>query len=157
MKTTRESVREESHRQVVRSLQELLKKNYEAEKDYKKAIERADEMMLKDFCKKSGIRHNHFATEIDKLLHDLNENPGQPEDHFDLHKTWTNFKTSIGKNRDEALLSECLHSEKEAVKEYKKKLNKFKFPSHIEEVMKKQLKETEVLLSEVESLEDLKW
>ncbi|MGB7843526.1 MAG: PA2169 family four-helix-bundle protein [Salinimicrobium sp.] len=155
MKTTRESIREESHRQVVRSLQELLKKNYEAEKDFKKAVERADEMSLKDFCKQSGIRHNHFATEIDKLLHDLNEHPNQPKDHFDLHKAWTNFKTSIGKNGDDALLSECLHSEKEAVKEYREKLSKFKFPGPIDEVLNKQLKETETLLAEVESLEDL--
>lgn len=156
MKTTRESVREESHRQVVRSLQELLKKNYEAEKDYKKAIERANEMSLKDFCKKTGMRHNHFATELDKLLHDLNEHPARPEDHFDLHRAWTNFKTSIGKTKDETLLDECLYSEKEAAKEYKEKLSKTRFPGNIEKIIKKQLEEIEILLEEVENMEDLR-
>lgn len=157
MKTTRESVRESNHRRVVKCLQELLQKNYEAEKDYKKAMENADEEVLKDFCKKGRVRHNHYATEIDNFLHDLNEHPAGPEDHLDLGKAWTNFKTSIGKHRDDALLEECLYGEKAAAKDYREKLKKNRFPAQIEEALEKQLKEIEDLLADVKSIEDLRW
>ena len=156
MKTTRESVRESSHNQMVKCLQELLQKNYETEKDFQKALEQANEEVLKDFCKKSKIRHNHHATEIDKILHELNEHPGNPKDHLHLGKAWTHFKSSIGKNRDEALLEECLTGEKEAVKEYRKKLKKHRFPPDIEETLKKQLQEIETVLADVQNIEDLR-
>lgn len=157
MKTTRESARERSHHQVVESLQELLQKNYEAEKDYKLALEHAEEEALKEFCKKGMQRHNHFATELDKILHDLNEEPKDPEAHFDLSRTWTNLKTSIGKHHDESLLEECLSGEKKAIKEYRQKLKKHKFLPAIEEVLQKQLNATEAVVSDVKYLEDLRW
>lgn len=157
MKTTRESVRESNHKRIVKRLQELLQKNYDAEKDYRKAMEHADEEVLKDFCKKGMIRHNHFATQIDHFLHELNERPGGPEDHLDLQKAWTNFKTSIGKHRDDALLDECINGEKAAVKEYQHTLKKHRFPVQIEETLEKQVKEMEAVLADVKSIEDLRW
>jgi len=157
MKTTRESAREESHKKITHSLQELLEKNYDAEKDYKTARERAENSSLKEFFKKQAVRKNHFATEIDRQLHSLNEHPKETGSTMGtLNRTWINLKSSIGKDTDKVLLEECLRGEKNSVEEYEKELRKNKFPASIEEVLRRHLSEMRTTLSEIKSMEDLK-
>lgn len=156
MKTTREAAREDSHKKIVHSLQELLEKNYDAEKDYKIALERAEGHELKDFFKKQVVRRDHYSTEIDKLIHSLNENPKESGTAYGtLHRTWINLRSSVGKDTDKVLLEECLRGEKNSLEEYEEKLSKYRFPPHIEEVLQKQLEEMRTTLSSVHTLEDI--
>ncbi|MCH4823090.1 PA2169 family four-helix-bundle protein [Gramella lutea] len=75
MKTTRESAREASHKNLFHVLSDLLEKNYDAEKGYKKALQHTENPDLKSFLKKQAVQRNHFATELDKQIHLLNEHP----------------------------------------------------------------------------------
>ncbi|MCY2687058.1 ferritin-like domain-containing protein [Salinimicrobium sp. TH3] len=155
MKTTRESAREESHKKVTHDLQELLEKNYDAEKDYRTARERAESKSLKEFFKKQAVRRNHFATEIDKELHSLNEHPKDSGSTVGkLKRTWINLKTSLGKDADKVLLEECLRGEKNSLEEYEKKLKMEKYPAKIEELLRRHILEIEETISEIKSLED---
>lgn len=155
MKTTREFAREESHKKITKSLQDLLEKNYDTEKDYLTAHESAEKKSLKEFFKKQAVRKNHFATEIDRQLHSLNERPKEPGSAMEvLSKTWINLKSSIGKNKDKILLEECLRGEKNSIEEYEKVLRKEKFPAKIEEVLRNHISEMRTTLSEIKSLED---
>jgi uncharacterized protein (TIGR02284 family) len=157
MKTTRESAREESHKKIAHSLQELLEKNYDTEKDYRTARERAENNSLKEFFKKQAVRKNHYATEIDRQLHSLNERPKESGSALGtIHRTWINLRSSIGKNTDEILLEECLRGEKNSVEEYEKELRKNKFPASIEEVLRHHLTEMRATLSEIKSLENFR-
>ncbi len=156
MKTTRESAREESHKKLTHGLQELLEKNYDAEKDYRTARERAENSSLKDFFKKQAVRKNHFATEIDKQLHTLNERPKESGSAMGtLHRTWINLRSTIGKDTDKVLLEECLRGEKNSVEEYENVLRKNRYPAKIEDVLRRHLNEMRATLSEIKSMEDL--
>lgn len=157
MKTTRESAREESHKKITHDLQELLEKNYDAEKDYKAVRERAESKSLKEFCKKQAVRKNHFATEIDKQLHSLNVRPKNSGSALGiLNRTWINLKSSMGKDSDQVLLEECLRGEKNSVEEYEKKMKKEKYPAGIEEILQKHIAEMRTTISEIKSIEDLR-
>jgi uncharacterized protein (TIGR02284 family) len=157
MKTTRESAREESHKKVAHGLQELLEKNYDAEKDYKTARERAKDPALKEFFKKQAVRKNHFATEIDKQLHSLNERPKDSGSTIgDLNRTWINLKSSMGKDTDKALLGECLRGEKNGVEEYENKIRKSNFPARIEEVLRSHLTQMRTSIYDMKSMEEIK-
>lgn len=154
MKTTRESAREESHRKLAQVLQELLEKNYDAEKEYKAAMKRAENPRLKEFFKKQAVRKNHFATEIDKILHVLNEHPESGESAMGmLHRTWLNLRSSIGKKTDKVLLEQCLRGEKNSVEEYENILRKNKFSASIEAILRKNLAEMRETLSMIKSIE----
>ncbi len=156
MKTTRESAREESHEKLTNSLQVLLEKNYDAEKDYKTALERAENPSLKEFFKKQVVQRNHFATEIDKLLHSFNEHPRERGTVFGtLHRTWINLRTSIGNDTDKMLLEECLRGEKNSVEEYEEKMRKNRYPARVEDVLRKQLSEIRNTLASIKSMKDL--
>ncbi|MGB8706227.1 MAG: PA2169 family four-helix-bundle protein [Gillisia sp.] len=157
MKTTREEVHEESHKHLVHNLQELLKKNYDAERGFKKAFEDTKEGHLRQFLKKQAVLRNHFATELDRVIRNLN---AHPEDNGstagDFHRTWIDFKSSIFGHKDEAVLKEVIRGEKASLKEYQAKLSKFKFPIEISEILKKQKTAIEETINSVKSLEDLK-
>lgn len=155
MKTTRESAREEGHKSITHDLQELLERNYDAEKDYKTARERAEHKSLKEFFKKQAVRRNHYATEIDRLLHSINERPQESGSAMGtLSRTWINLKSSIG-DTDKILLEECLKGEKKSIEDYEKRLRKEKFPLKIEEVLRKHITEMRATLTDIKSLEDL--
>jgi uncharacterized protein (TIGR02284 family) len=156
MKTTREEAREESHKEHAEALQELLQKNYDAEKGFKKAITKTESDSLKEFLKRQALKHNRFATELDKEIRSLNEAPKE-EGTFTgkLSRAWMDIKVAISGNHDEAILEECVRGEKDSAEEYEEALNKNKFPPHLEEVLRKQLSEIKIMIAEVKSMEDL--
>ena len=125
METTREKSREESHKHLVHCLQELLEKNYDAEKGFKKALKDSDSHNLKEFLKMQAVQRNRFATELDKELRSLNE---EPKDNGSatgsLHRAWIDIKTAFTGKDDEAILEECIRGEKASVEEYEEKLKK---------------------------------
>ncbi len=156
MKTTRESAREESHKKLTHGLQELLEKNYDAEKDYKTARERAKNAAMKEFFKKQAVKKNHFATEIDNLLHSLNVHPKDSGSAIgELNRTWINLKSSIGKDTDKTLLEACLRGEKNSVEEYENKLRKNKFSARTEEVLRRHLTEMRESIAEMRTMQDM--
>lgn len=127
MKTTRESAREASHKNLVHILTVLLEKNYDAEKGYKKAMEHTKNPDLKRFLKEQAIQRNHFATELDKHIHQLNEHPkdnGRGSTLGTIHRFWMDIKSSLGKKDDQSILDECLRGEKASLKEYEEKIQK---------------------------------
>ncbi len=158
MKTTREAAKEASHKQMVKDLQDLLQRNYEAENGYKKAIEHTKNTNLKHFLRNQAAQHNHFATEIDKQLHLLNEHPkvkGNGGAISNLQKFWVNFKSSLGKKNDESILEECIHGEKLCIKKYEEKIKRNKFHPNIKEILEDHLVKIGGILKEVKVLEDL--
>lgn len=157
MKTTREAAKEASHKQMVDDLQDLLQRNYDAENGYKKAIEHTNNPNLKHFLRNQAVQHNHFATEIDKHLHLLNEHPrkGGGGPLTNLQRFWVNFKNSLGKKTDESILEECIHGEKLCVKKYEEKIKRNKFHPKIKEMLENHLVKIGEILKEVKILEDL--
>lgn len=156
MKTTREAAREESHLKLVHHLQDLLEKNYDAEKGYKKAMADADNRHLKKFLQKQAVRRNHFATEIDKQLHILNEHPKEKSSTLsNLHRAWIDIRTNFSRKDDESVLEECIRGEKATLHDYEEKLKHNIYPPDIEALLKHQRNEIKATLSRVTTLEDL--
>lgn len=157
MKTTRELAREESHKIRVQKLQELLVKNYDANKGFKKAMKEAKDPDLKDYLKKQAFLHQRNAIQIDKLIHSLNEKPlneGSTVGRF--HRIWMDIMIGISGNDDQKILEECIRGQRATLKEYQEKMRNNNFPSEIKEVLKNHLLELELNLREVNSLEDIK-
>lgn len=156
METTREKAREDSHEDLVDNLQELLQKNYDAEKGFKKALEDCNHQNLKGFLKHQAVKRNRFATEIDKIIRDLDEKPNESGSATgSAHRTWIDVKNAFTGKGDEAILEECLRGDKASIDEYEEKLKKNDFPAKIESVLNKQLDEIKETRTKVKSLENL--
>lgn len=157
MKTTREEAKEESHDKLVHNLNELLEKNYDADKGFKKAIEDSDSSSLKRFFKQQAVIRNRFATEIENELHNLNAHSKIKSGSAvgGLHRVWIDIKTALSHNDDESVLEECIRGEKASVKEYEEKLKKYHFPEKIDTMLTNQLNEIRNTIATVKTLEDI--
>ncbi len=156
MKTTHEKAKEHNHDKLVDNLQELLEKNYDAEKGFTKAMKDAKGSNLKKFLQQQAAQRSRFATELDQQIRNLNEEPKDSGSFTgDLHRTWIDIKSAIAGNTDEAVLEECIRGEKASWNEYEEKLKEQNFPPHISTVLQKQASEIHNTLNSVKTLEDL--
>lgn len=155
-KTTIEEVREQSHIDLVENLQDILEKNYDAEKGYKEAMLKADNGFLKNYLMDRAAMRALFATEISDIILKLNEKPkaaGSTEGV--LHRTWMNIKDALSSNSDEGILEECIRGEKQSIEEYKEAMNDHMFPTDINSILTHQLKKVEKSVVEIKKMEDL--
>ena len=158
MKTTRESAKEASHKNLVQILTDLLDKNYDAEKGYRKALKHTTNPDLKRFLKDQAVQRNRFATEIDKLIHQLNEHPKEKSDGTtlgSLHRFWIDFKSSVTKMNDESMLEECIRGEKASLKEYEDKLKKNNLSPAVKQMLEEHRDKIKKTLKQIKILEDL--
>jgi uncharacterized protein (TIGR02284 family) len=156
MKTTREDAKEQSHKDLVHNLNDLLEKNYDAEKGFRNAMDDSKNPQLKQFLKKQALQKNQFVTELENLVRSLNEEPKEKgSTKGDLHRTWMDIKTALSSNKDEAVLEECIRGEKASEKEYEKNLEDYKYPPEISKILNKHLSEIRITIAKVKSLEDL--
>lgn len=158
MRTTREAAKEASHKQLAEHLQDLLEKNYDAENGYKKAMEHTDNVGLKYFLRDQAALRNHFATEIDNWLHQINEHPKvgeKPKGLGNLYRYWLNFTSSFNRHDDEAILNEVIRGEKSMIRNYEEKLRKYRFPVDIKNMLEEHIKKLRKVLADVRILEDL--
>src|SRR5690606_22436596 len=132
METTKEKADKNIHKEIVNNLQDLLEKNYDAEKGFTKAMKDAKNQSLKRFLQQQAAQRSRFATELDQQIRSLNEQPKESGSFTgDLHRTWIDIKSSVAGNTDEAVLEECIRGEKASWKEYEEKLQNKNFPSNI--------------------------
>ncbi|MEH6764967.1 MAG: PA2169 family four-helix-bundle protein [Aequorivita antarctica] len=156
METTKEKADQNIHKNVVNNLQDLLEKNYDAEKGFTKAMKDAKNQNLKRFLQNQAAQRSRFATELDQQIRNLNEQPKESGSLTgNLHRTWIDIKSSVAGNTDEAVLEECIRGEKASWKEYEEKLQKQNFPSNISGLLKNQATEIHNTLNRVKTLEDL--
>lgn len=157
MKTTREIAKEDSQKQIVNNLQELLVKNYDANKGFKKAMSEVRDLQLKEFFKVQAFLHHKYATQLDKLIHGLNHTPieeGSTVGRF--HRIWMDVVMAISGNDDKTIFEECKRGQTATMKEYRNKLRNYNFPQEIKEILKKHLVEMELSLEKVKDVKDLR-
>ncbi len=156
METTKEKADQNIHKEIVNNLQDLLEKNYDAEKGFTKAMKDAKDQNLKRFLQQQAAQRNRFVTELDQQLRSLNEQPKESGSLTgDLHRTWIDIKSSVAGNTDEAVFEECIRGEKASWKEYEEKLQNKNFPSNISGMLQNQATEIHNTLNRVKTLEDL--
>lgn len=156
MKTTAEEARENSHKETVKVLQNILEKNYDAEKGYAKAMEDAKTPTLKAFLKHQAAQRGRFANTIDNRLRQLNEKPKESGSATGtLHRTWIDIKSSLTGNDDEAVLKEVMRGEKASVEEYEDVIKKHSLTPEISQELQTQLQDIQATLNRVKGLEDL--
>ena len=156
METTRESANHLNHKEIVNNLQDLLEKNYDAEKGFTKAMKDAKNQNLKRFLQQQAVQRGRFVNELSQEIRNMNEEPKDSGSFTgDLHRTWIDIKSSVAGNTDEAVLEECIRGEKASSKEYEEKLQKESFPPNVSGILQRQASEIQDTLSRVKTLEDL--
>ncbi|NNC71015.1 MAG: PA2169 family four-helix-bundle protein [Flavobacteriaceae bacterium] len=104
---------------VGEKLNELLEKNYDAEKGYKKAAENAQTNSLKNFFNRKAQERYNFGHEIKGELQRFGEDPDKGGSLTGkAHRTWMDVKSFFSADNDESMLEAAITGEKASLDEY---------------------------------------
>ena len=144
----------ESNKKAVDALNELIEKNYDAEKGYKEAVTDVENHEIKDFFTKSVQQRYDFGHELKAEIAKLG---GKPEKGSSvagtLHRIWINLKAMVTSHNAVAVLNECQTGEKAAIEDYEKVLKMEEVPMEAKVVIRKHLQQ---IRSSMEHLEAMK-
>ncbi|WP_223032667.1 ferritin-like domain-containing protein [Hanstruepera marina] len=125
--------------EISNKLNELLTKNYDAEKGYLNAMENVDSPELKMFFKRRSTERSQFAKELRTEILRYGE---VPEDSGSfkgtMHRNWMSLKSLFSSNDEEAILEEAIKGEEASLEEYKEILNDRTLPPSIDSLLIKQ-------------------
>ena len=146
----------DNNEKLVNSLQEILQKNYDAEKGLKEVMLKTDSQHLKKWLQKKAVERSGFATEIDSELRKLGAEPKEAGSFAgSAHRVWIDVKTAIAGNKDQAIFEECIRGDKASVEEYNKQLKEPYMTGAAVPVLTQQRAKVEQALSTFKRLEDL--
>lgn len=104
---------------ISNNLNELLIKNYDAEKGYRNAIENVDSDRLKAFFKKRASERSEFAKELKLEIERHGETPKDSGSFKGtMHRNWMTLKSTFTSNDEEAILEEAIKGEKASLETY---------------------------------------
>jgi uncharacterized protein (TIGR02284 family) len=145
----------ETYNKSIDVLNELLQKNYEAEKGYRNAAEKVTNIRLKDFLLQNADTRQGFAIELAEEILEQGGNPvSETSTLSDIHRSWINFKSSIASNKDEAVIEECIRGEEAALNDYNKALKSTYLDKSSETILKEQREEILDSINELKGLEE---
>lgn len=104
---------------ISNKLNELLIKNYDAEKGYRNAIENVDSDRLKMFFKRRASERSDFAREIKTEIERYGETPKDSGSFKGtMHRNWTDLKATFSSNDEAVVLKEAIKGEKASLEVY---------------------------------------
>ena len=143
---------------VGETLNDLLEKNYDAEKGYKKAAENAKDPALKNFFNRKAQTRYNFGKEIKSELQRFGVDPDKGGSVTGAaHRTWMDVKAFFSSDNDESMLEAAITGEKASLEDYQEALNDEEpyIPKDTQQLLRNQCNMIQTDLSTVKRLEDL--
>jgi len=125
--------------EISNKLNELLVKNYDAEKGYQNAAENVDSPTLKMFFKRRATERSKFAKELRTEILQYGEIP-EDSGSFKgaVHRNWMSLKTLFTSNDEEAILEEAIRGEEASLEVYDDIMKDRNLPPTIDSLLFKQ-------------------
>lgn len=138
-------------------LNDLLEKNYDAEKGFKMASDNAKHAGLKSYFSNKAQERYNFGHQIKTELRNFGEEPDKGGSVTGAaHRTWMEVKSWFSADNDESMLEEAIRGEKASVEEYHDVLQETTLPASTKEILTTQKSKIEQGLSNIKRLEDIR-
>jgi uncharacterized protein (TIGR02284 family) len=122
--------------EISNKLNELLVKNYDAEKGYLNAMSNVDDKNLKIFFKRRASERSQFAKELRTEILRYGETP-EDSGTFrgTVHRNWMSLKSALSSNNEEEIIEEAIRGEEKSLKEYDQMMKENNLPPTIDELI----------------------
>ncbi|MDO1501773.1 PA2169 family four-helix-bundle protein [Winogradskyella maritima] len=141
---------------ISNQLNELLVKNYDAEKGYRNAIENVDSSDLKIFFTNRANERETFAEEIKTEINRYNETPKENGSFTGtMHRNWMSLKSTFSTNNEEAILEEAIRGEEASLEDYNDVLSDRDLPPTIDTMLTKHRDAIQASINTVKVKEEL--
>ncbi|PKG53359.1 MULTISPECIES: ferritin-like domain-containing protein [Olleya] len=123
---------------ISKKLNELLVKNYDAEKGYLNAIDNVESSELKLFFKRRASERSQFAKELRTEILQYGQIP-EDSGSFKgaMHRNWMSLKAVFSSNNEEAIIEEAIKGEEASLEEYDTLLKENNLPPTIDNLIAK--------------------
>nr|WP_321222296.1 PA2169 family four-helix-bundle protein [uncultured Psychroserpens sp.] len=124
--------------EISNKLNELLVKNYDAEKGYLNAIDNVDSDRLKMYFKRRATERSEFAKELRTEILQYGEIP-EDSGSFKgaMHRNWMSLKSTFTSNNEESILEEAIKGEEASLEEYNDLIKERHLPPTIDALLLK--------------------
>lgn len=123
---------------VVSLLNDLITKNYDAEKGYKEASEKIEHASLKSYFEHQSKNRYDFGHQIKPLIAKYGGEVDKGTSFTgDLHRAWIAIRDSFS-NGDKAIYDECIRGEEAFSAEYAEVLSEEGLPQDVKDVISTQ-------------------
>ena len=120
-------------------LNEIVQKNEDAIKGYKKAAENAKEVGLQNYFKNKARERRNFLNELKAATPVLDLDKGMDGSAKGaMHRAWMDMKAFFSGDNDESMLEEAIRGDKAAVEKYNEVLADTHLPINSANVIRKQ-------------------
>lgn len=141
---------------IINGLNDLLAKNYDAEKGFKKVADKTESAALATLFRTKASQRFDFGHDIKDMIKSLGGEIKKGTSTLgDMHRAWINFKTLFSINKEESILEEIENGEEAAIKEYKEFLENTDLPDLIRMKITSQKNAIERSLKRVAVLEEV--
>ncbi|TCP28393.1 uncharacterized protein (TIGR02284 family) [Tenacibaculum skagerrakense] len=143
--------------QVATKLNNLLEKNYDAEKGYRTAAKNSKSNILTDFFERKSNERERFGQVLKNEIKSFGENPNEEGSlKGTAHRTWMNVKAFLTPENDEAMLEEALRGEQATIDEYNEVItSEIELPQSTNRILKNQRDEILKDALNIKQLDDL--
>ncbi|REG87803.1 ferritin-like domain-containing protein [Winogradskyella sediminis] len=143
--------------QVGNKLNDLLEKNYDAEKGYAKAAENTEHSGLRTFFNRKSQERRTFGHDLKSEIRSFGQEVDKGGSFTgSAHRTWMDVKALFSADNEESMLEEAIRGEKASVNEYEEVLQESTLPSSTKSILESQKNQIQSDLSNVKSLENLR-
>ncbi len=141
---------------ISNKLNELLEKNYDAEKGYLNAAENVDSSRLKIFFKNRASDRSEFAKNLRTEILSYGQIPEETGTfQGTMHRNWMSLKSLFSSNDEEAILEEAIRGEQVSYNEYTEILEEDAFAPSTRKMLESQRQQIQSAINSLMVEEEL--
>ncbi|MEL4306600.1 ferritin-like domain-containing protein [Joostella sp. CR20] len=120
-------------------INELLEKNYDAQKGFLNSSENVKNTNLKTYFKTKALEREKFSDELKREIISFGEKPTDSGSITgNVHRAWMDIKSVVASNDEEAILEEVQRGEEASLEDYNEVLNQTSLPQSTRAMLTRQ-------------------
>ncbi|PHN02619.1 ferritin-like domain-containing protein [Flavilitoribacter nigricans] len=147
----------QNHNEIIEELNDVIEKNHDAVRGYRKAAENVRESRLISFFNHQVTEREGFIRELQNEVRNLGGTP-KAEGTFKgtMHRAWIDFKTALSFDKEESVLETCITGERNCINEYDDILEESGLPESTRSLLTRQKNAVQAALRQVEAKEEFR-
>jgi len=129
----------EFKKEIANNLNQLLEKNYDAEKGYKDAADKVQNTRMKQFLEEQAQLRYDFGHQIKSEIKAFDGDVDKGGSvKGSMHRAWMDLKSAVSSDKEENVMEEVQRGEQSAIEEYNEVINKSNLPATTKDILTQQ-------------------
>ena len=129
----------EFKKEIANNLNQLLEKNYDAEKGYKDAADKVQKTRMKQFLEEQAQLRYDFGHQIKSEIKAFDgevDKGGSVKGS--MHRAWMDLKSAVSSDKEANVMEEVQRGEQSALEEYDEVINNAHLPATTKDILTQQ-------------------